>query len=549
MVNTFVATAAAGFSWAMTEWVTRKKASHAGPGLGPGRRPRGGHARPPASPVRWAPSCWAWSSRPICVFFCSVVKNALKYDDSLDAFGIHAIGGIVGAIGTGILVNPALGRRRASSTTRPAPRTATSRPATRCQLHHGQPVHRPAQGRAGDRRLVGASPADRLLHHQVHGRPAGLRRTPKRKAWTSSSTASAPTTPDSGESVRRAYGRTSVRRRGSFGAPVFVCVRPQRPGPAEAAAPDPPVGRHGLDPLGQALGLDVVGAEGEAGAAGAGHPGQQGLGLVAQGRQHRADLGRDVDRRRLQVVALGRPARRPPPAALSKASGIGGGVDVAERARARRSGGRPRRVETGDAGIDQHRVQHAAGRARATAARPCPRPAPAGPRGRPRRRRRGWPPRPPAARRRPPGPNASRSSRSAAPASLEPPPRPLATGSRFSRRKAARRDRPPRLGQRARAARRTRLSAVAGQARGERPARPCSASASAGRDRQPVADVGEGHQAAERMIAVGAGRADVQEQVDLGRREGRPRHGLLPGELAAPAGPQARGRASSRRRP
>jgi Amt family ammonium transporter len=37
------------------------------------------------------------------------VKNALKYDDSLDAFGIHAIGGIVGAIGTGILVNPALG--------------------------------------------------------------------------------------------------------------------------------------------------------------------------------------------------------------------------------------------------------------------------------------------------------------------------------------------------------------------------------------------------------------------------------------------------------
>ena len=46
---------------------------------------------------------------PICVFFCATVKNALKYDDSLDAFGIHCIGGIVGAIGTGILVNPALG--------------------------------------------------------------------------------------------------------------------------------------------------------------------------------------------------------------------------------------------------------------------------------------------------------------------------------------------------------------------------------------------------------------------------------------------------------
>jgi ammonium transporter, Amt family len=46
---------------------------------------------------------------PICVVFCSSVKNALKYDDSLDAFGIHAVGGIVGALATGLLVNPAWG--------------------------------------------------------------------------------------------------------------------------------------------------------------------------------------------------------------------------------------------------------------------------------------------------------------------------------------------------------------------------------------------------------------------------------------------------------
>ena len=45
----------------------------------------------------------------VCYFFVSVVKNALKYDDSLDVFGIHCVGGIVGALGTGILVNPALG--------------------------------------------------------------------------------------------------------------------------------------------------------------------------------------------------------------------------------------------------------------------------------------------------------------------------------------------------------------------------------------------------------------------------------------------------------
>jgi Amt family ammonium transporter len=46
---------------------------------------------------------------PICLFFVSVVKNKLNYDDSLDVFGVHAVGGIVGAIATGILVDPALG--------------------------------------------------------------------------------------------------------------------------------------------------------------------------------------------------------------------------------------------------------------------------------------------------------------------------------------------------------------------------------------------------------------------------------------------------------
>ena len=45
----------------------------------------------------------------VCLFFCTVIKNALGYDDSLDVFGVHCVGGIVGALGTGILVNPALG--------------------------------------------------------------------------------------------------------------------------------------------------------------------------------------------------------------------------------------------------------------------------------------------------------------------------------------------------------------------------------------------------------------------------------------------------------
>ena len=45
----------------------------------------------------------------VCYVFCSSVKNALGYDDSLDVFGIHGVGGILGSLGTGILVSPALG--------------------------------------------------------------------------------------------------------------------------------------------------------------------------------------------------------------------------------------------------------------------------------------------------------------------------------------------------------------------------------------------------------------------------------------------------------
>jgi len=45
----------------------------------------------------------------VCPFFCSTIKNALKYDDALDVFGVHCIGGIIGALGTGILAAPSLG--------------------------------------------------------------------------------------------------------------------------------------------------------------------------------------------------------------------------------------------------------------------------------------------------------------------------------------------------------------------------------------------------------------------------------------------------------
>jgi len=108
LVNTLIATAAAGFSWMLVEWITRKKASMLGlaSGLVAGLvavTPAAGFSGPIGALVL------GLIVSPICVFFCSTIKNALKYDDSLDAFGIHCIGGIVGALATGLLVNPAWG--------------------------------------------------------------------------------------------------------------------------------------------------------------------------------------------------------------------------------------------------------------------------------------------------------------------------------------------------------------------------------------------------------------------------------------------------------
>ena len=45
----------------------------------------------------------------VCVWACSGLKKMLGYDDSLDVFGVHCVGGIVGAILTGVFNDPALG--------------------------------------------------------------------------------------------------------------------------------------------------------------------------------------------------------------------------------------------------------------------------------------------------------------------------------------------------------------------------------------------------------------------------------------------------------
>ena len=107
-INTFVATAAAGVAWAVIEQIVHKKPSLLGAASGVvtglvAITPAAGFAHPGTAIILGAVASL------VCFFFVTTVKKKLKYDDSLDVFGIHAIGGIVGAIGTGFVANPAWG--------------------------------------------------------------------------------------------------------------------------------------------------------------------------------------------------------------------------------------------------------------------------------------------------------------------------------------------------------------------------------------------------------------------------------------------------------
>jgi ammonium transporter, Amt family len=108
MGNTFGATATAALAWMFTEWVTKGKPTSLGLATGAvaglvAVTPASGFAGPMGALALGA------VAGVICFLFCTAVKTALGYDDSLDVFGVHCIGGIIGALGTGLLVNPHLG--------------------------------------------------------------------------------------------------------------------------------------------------------------------------------------------------------------------------------------------------------------------------------------------------------------------------------------------------------------------------------------------------------------------------------------------------------
>ncbi len=107
-INTFVATAAAAVSWALIEQIIHKKPSLLGAATGAvaglvAITPASGYAAPMTSIVL------GLAVSPICFFFVTTVKRKFKYDDSLDVFGVHCVGGIFGALGTAIVAAPNLG--------------------------------------------------------------------------------------------------------------------------------------------------------------------------------------------------------------------------------------------------------------------------------------------------------------------------------------------------------------------------------------------------------------------------------------------------------
>jgi Amt family ammonium transporter len=107
MAVTQIATAAAALSWMFTEWLVHKKPSILG--IISGAVAGLVAITPAAGFVDPMGSLWIGIAAGILCFFASTtVKKALGYDDSLDVFGIHGVGGIVGAILTGVFAAEAI---------------------------------------------------------------------------------------------------------------------------------------------------------------------------------------------------------------------------------------------------------------------------------------------------------------------------------------------------------------------------------------------------------------------------------------------------------
>jgi ammonium transporter, Amt family len=106
-VVTHFAAAAATLSWAFAEWIFKGKPSALGAVSGAvaglvGITPASGYVSPMPALIIGA------VAGLVCFLATSYVKNKFGYDDSLDAFGVHAVGGTVGALLTGVFASTAV---------------------------------------------------------------------------------------------------------------------------------------------------------------------------------------------------------------------------------------------------------------------------------------------------------------------------------------------------------------------------------------------------------------------------------------------------------
>ena len=107
-VNTWVATAAAAMSWLLAEWIIKGKPSGLGAASGA-----------VAGLVAITPACGfvgvvgaiviGLLAGVVCLWGVNGLKRMLGADDSLDVFGVHGVGGILGATLTGVFAAPSLG--------------------------------------------------------------------------------------------------------------------------------------------------------------------------------------------------------------------------------------------------------------------------------------------------------------------------------------------------------------------------------------------------------------------------------------------------------
>ena len=107
-INTFLATACAVLSWTFGEWLVKGKPSMLGAASG---AVAGLVAITPAAGNVGIPGAFVigLAAGLVCLWGVNQLKRMLGADDSLDVFGVHAVGGILGALLTGVFCSPALG--------------------------------------------------------------------------------------------------------------------------------------------------------------------------------------------------------------------------------------------------------------------------------------------------------------------------------------------------------------------------------------------------------------------------------------------------------